>query len=411
MRSLRNQLKPGKEPKFRVDPIRKLVSERLRTPAPATHLDTDRLAAFAENALGRRERDQVLAHLSDCQACREVLYLSLPHADNPQTVVSFKRGRPHWFRLRWATFVGFAGIVTALITVHYEFLTTRNHPSSRTLAETASSYDKVVEQKPPSESDQVAPRVEAKKAEPAAPRLEKQRPEFKAMHAKPAAGLDFDQSGQVHLRSQAPQPPETESRGTDVASNNLAPPPDYAKRSKVGGSSGVASFDALETAQTPAALARGIPVRAASAAVTLEEEAKSVAVKDGTVTTSIRRQKVAAHAEPALTFDWSLSPEGRVLRSSDQGKTWQALDSLPGGPFAALSSVGTNVWVGGKSGALYHSDDAGQSWHQITPAAGDRLLKTSITHIEFSDPLNGTISTVDGESWTTADAGLTWRHK
>src|SRR5215831_20057632 len=147
-RSLRNQLKPGKEPKFRVDSIRKLVSERLRTQAPATHPDADLLTAFAENALGRGERDAVMAHLSDCPECRDVLYLSQPHADNPQTVLSFNRNRARWFRLRWATFVGLAGIVTALVTVRYEFLTTRNHPSSAPLGQPVSTYAKVVEEKP-----------------------------------------------------------------------------------------------------------------------------------------------------------------------------------------------------------------------------------------------------------------------
>ena len=411
MRSLRNQLKPGKEPKFRVDSIRKLVSERLRTQAPATHPDVEVLSAFAENALGRGQRDEVMAHLADCQECREVLYVSLPQADKPQTVLSFNPNRARWFRLRWATFVGLAGIVTALVTVRYEFLTTRNHPSSAPLGQPVSTYAKVVEEKPAAPSDRTSPRLETRKAA-SAPRLDKERPELKAMHAKPAAGLDFDQSGQVHLRPQAPPPAEAESalHGTDIASNNLAFAPEYAKKDKVGGVSGVAPVDALEGAQAPGALVRDIPFRAASASLPLPGEAKSVVVKDGVVTTKLRREKVATKAELESPFDWTLSAEGFVLRSSDQGKSWQPLGSFEAGPFAALSSVGAHVWVGGKNGALYHSDDSGQSWHQITPSAGDRLLKTSITRIEFPDPLNGTVSTVDGELWTTSDGGRTWRH-
>jgi hypothetical protein len=233
------------------------------------------------------------------------------------------------------------------------------------------------------------------------------------MHAKPAAGLDFDQSGQVHLRALAPQPAEAESalHRRDVVSNNLALAPEYAKKTTAGPSGGVARDDAFETAQPPAAVGSPIAMNlriASGASGAASGEAKSVAVKDdGTVTTNIRREKVAPYAS---TLDWTLSPAGAVLCSSDQGKSWQALGSLQGGRFAALSAVGTHVWVGGKNGALYHSDDSGQSWHQITPSAGDRLLKTSITHIEFFDPLNGTVSTVDGELWTTSDGGLSWRH-
>src|SRR5262249_35501303 len=146
-------------PKFRVDSIRKLVSERLRTQAPATHPDADLLTAFAENALGRGERDAVMAHLSDCPECRDVLYLSLPHADNPQTVLSFNRNRARLLRLRGAPFAVLA-IVPVLVTVRYDFLTPRNHPTSATVQQPVSPYAKVAEEKPPSESDRTPPRVE-----------------------------------------------------------------------------------------------------------------------------------------------------------------------------------------------------------------------------------------------------------
>src|SRR5690349_7369720 len=37
------------------------------------HLDADELAAFAENALPERSRASYIAHLADCDPCREML--------------------------------------------------------------------------------------------------------------------------------------------------------------------------------------------------------------------------------------------------------------------------------------------------------------------------------------------------
>ncbi|MBV9183244.1 MAG: hypothetical protein JO356_18225 [Acidobacteria bacterium] len=141
----------------------------------------------------------------------------------------------------------------------------------------------------------------------------------------------------------------------------------------------------------------------------IAKESRSVSLDQGKVTTSLRREITPLPAGAPL-YEWTLSAEGAVLRSSDQGKTWQSVPSARGGPFAALSSVGTHVWIGGKAGALYHSADSGETWHQLTPAVPDRSMSFDITHIEFSDPMSGVVRSADGESWRTADGGLSWSH-
>ena len=42
---------------------------------PGQHPDPDMLSAFAENVLPEHERLRCLAHLAECPACREVVYL------------------------------------------------------------------------------------------------------------------------------------------------------------------------------------------------------------------------------------------------------------------------------------------------------------------------------------------------
>jgi hypothetical protein len=134
---------------------------------------------------------------------------------------------------------------------------------------------------------------------------------------------------------------------------------------------------------------------------------------------------------------WSLNPAGRLQRSFDQGKTWLPVD-VNANPalyaavvaetsrakakdaekarkapvvltFRALAVAGSDVWVGGSGGALYHSVDAGSHWTRVVPATSGTVLTNDIVSLEFSDPQHGKLSTSAGEAWTTADAGQTWQ--
>jgi hypothetical protein len=110
-------------------------------------------------------------------------------------------------------------------------------------------------------------------------------------------------------------------------------------------------------------------------------------------------------------LQWTLSPKGAVQRSSDSGKTWQLVPVDGAAGFHALSAVGANIWVGGKAGVLYHSPDSGQTWVRVEPAAEGKKLDQDIVSLDFADGLVGTISTANGEVWTTSDGGQTWKRK
>jgi hypothetical protein len=146
----------------------------------------------------------------------------------------------------------------------------------------------------------------------------------------------------------------------------------------------------------------------------LEVASNKVAAKskDSARAASLKPAPIGAltksYAVPIL--QWTLSPEGQVERSMDLGRTWQVVSVPGGGLFRALSSVGTQVWAGGKQGLLVHSPDSGQSWNRVTPNISDRTLSADVIRIDFSDASSGTLSTSDGEIWVTADAGQTW-HK
>src|SRR6201981_2260006 len=68
--------------------VPKIVLGRLRrTSDPGNHPDPDLLTAFAEQALVKRERLDVLEHLAQCSKCREIVSLGQPEKIEPQTAL------------------------------------------------------------------------------------------------------------------------------------------------------------------------------------------------------------------------------------------------------------------------------------------------------------------------------------
>src|SRR5579862_6268197 len=86
----------------------------------AEHPDANLLSALAENALTKKERDEVLTHLSQCADCREVAAFIVP-AD--AVVVSSAREaearRFHpWRLLRWGAMAAVLGMLAMVVVLH-----------------------------------------------------------------------------------------------------------------------------------------------------------------------------------------------------------------------------------------------------------------------------------------------------
>lgn len=142
---------------------------------------------------------------------------------------------------------------------------------------------------------------------------------------------------------------------------------------------------------------------------------KRVATGQSVVTFSPKPlPQVAANARNMVDFKvprWTLSENGLPQRSFDSGSTWEEIQVDHKTGFRALSAVGMDVWVGGKSGLLYHTADMGLHWAQITPASSGASLSDDIVRIEFADQQHGRVIAGDGQSWVTSDGGKTWeRH-
>src|SRR5574340_1513972 len=97
-----------------------IVRQRLKQ-AVGEHPDAGLLTAFAENSLREREREQVLEHLSQCAACREVVSLALPEVEKPMAAATPARGNGfRWPLMRWAALVSAAAVVAIAVFVSFE---------------------------------------------------------------------------------------------------------------------------------------------------------------------------------------------------------------------------------------------------------------------------------------------------
>lgn len=364
-----------------MDQLQKLVSRGLKSQAIGPHPDADLLTAFAENALSARERTHLLGHLGTCSECRQILYFATQVSANAQPVLTFQPTLRSQV-LRWGTLAASVVVITSALLINRSGLRTGSEESARpgqmSSAQTSPSRTNTNNEQGGPDVNQTAPKqlsrsqLAKEKIPPEIAEAQNTQnswqgktksfparmPEAKHMTARPQANLQFDQSGQIRL-SPAPNPAQNQ----------------------------------------PASSSENVEITAAAPQA---EPAKNGFQGEG------RSVLSAVVLTPDL--QWAVTQEGAIQRSIDSGKTWEMIPVAPGVVFRVVASVNTHVWAGGNAGALYHSADSGKSWNKIAPSAvdGAKLIQ-DIVHIQFSDPLTGHVSTVDGTTWTTSDGGQSWQ--
>jgi photosystem II stability/assembly factor-like uncharacterized protein len=105
---------------------------------------------------------------------------------------------------------------------------------------------------------------------------------------------------------------------------------------------------------------------------------------------------------------WNL--DGALRKSDDGGKTWRTVQVDEQARLYALSAAGSNVWVGGANGALFHSVDDGLEWRPIIVADGNERLTDAITGIDARDENWVKLKTRSAD-WLTTDGGAHWRRE
>jgi photosystem II stability/assembly factor-like uncharacterized protein len=120
-----------------------------------------------------------------------------------------------------------------------------------------------------------------------------------------------------------------------------------------------------------------------------------------------RRESKSAFGTP--TALWSVTPDGKVQRSTDGGKTLEVISVAPAIKFRAITALGNEVWAGGVGGALFHSSDGGAKWSRVALIADDNIIKDDIAAIQMRDAQHLTVTSASGAQWATPDAGQHWQ--
>lgn len=106
---------------------------------------------------------------------------------------------------------------------------------------------------------------------------------------------------------------------------------------------------------------------------------------------------------------WQITPEGKLERSLDGGKSWESVAVDPNGRLRVVTATGFQVWAGGNGGVLLHSRDAGDHFSSVKVHQKSFALKGDIVTLTFPDAQHGRLETADHDVWTTNDGGKTWQ--
>ena len=98
---------------------------------------------------------------------------------------------------------------------------------------------------------------------------------------------------------------------------------------------------------------------------------------------------------------------GAVIISNDRGTTWNFQD-VQGDNFTAMDIHGSEIWLCGAKGGVYHTLDNGSHWQQLRNGNDISLPSYMLRSIAFKDSQHGWAAGDDGLVIYTNDGGHHW---
>jgi photosystem II stability/assembly factor-like uncharacterized protein len=116
------------------------------------------------------------------------------------------------------------------------------------------------------------------------------------------------------------------------------------------------------------------------------------------------RQNLFAACFPSDQNGWMVGELGRIIRTSDGGKTWVRQDAGTKRPFLAMSCIDDKTaWIAGKEGIVYATKDGGDTWTALKTNSNRHIFA-----IDFSNAQRGHAAGDYGTMVHTEDGGATW---
>jgi hypothetical protein len=298
------------------------------------HVEPEVLAAWSEGTLPSSEARQVEVHLADCASCQEMLAVFA--RTEPPAAVSFGLGsvlsgfrsvvsgfsRTNW---RWAVPLAAAATVAAIwVAIPEEERTAQLNPTAApALSEPSPAPATVLstDAAAPTRAKQAAARPDA----PASSLADRTAPEGRSKNVD---------------QLEAPRALEAKERDQDLKAEAApsAPP----------------SAAAQAAADAPAA-----PQPA-------QEQNRARA--EGKVASLLRQAAPAEVVSPNPQVRWRIVPTGRLERSTNAGRTWEAVVfPQPVNVTAVRAPSATTAIVTADDDRRFRTDDQGKTWNPVQP--------------------------------------------
>jgi len=374
---------------------------------PFEHPDANLLTAFLERTLTERERTEVLNHLAGCAECREIAALTLPTGAEAAEPASLP-ARSAWSVrpvFRWGALAAALGAVVVVAVL-------RQHPGSRVQTASNNAPATIV--------------ANAKEITPQAPKSLPPQPTSKAA-VRRTKGKSLESAGEMAELKKSAAPPPARQLATLSAELGeraqtphgiqlrapapAASPPRYSQSAEI---SPGANRDFIRAAAKPGAATDQPPVPvydgrgvAGEAGASMSGSAKAQQARLSTA--PFRGEMASAKVLPSAL--WTISPDGKVQRSADGGKSWENVGVDDKVEFRVVQSNGKEIWAGRTGGALYHSSDGGATWTRVSLVSGAAPVTEAIVSINCSssDPQHITVKTASGLKWISEDGGEHWK--
>jgi len=297
------------------------------------HVEPEVLAAWSEGTLPSSDARQVETHLADCATCQKMLAVFV--RTEPPLAVSSGVGsvlsvfsRTRW---RWAVPVAAAATVAAIwVAIPEDERTAQLNPTAA-----------------PTLSEPAAPPVESVSVDAAAPRQEK----------RSAARPDAPSSNSLADRAA----PETRAEKAEQEKADQ-----FATSRRLEPKERDQDLKAEAALPAPPAAAAQAAARAPAAAQPAQEQNRSRAEGEGA---SLLRQAAPAEVvSPNSQVRWRVVPTGRLERSTNAGKTWEAVTfPQPVTVTAVRAPSATTAIVTAADGREFRTEDQGKTWNLVQP--------------------------------------------
>lgn len=362
------------------------------------HPDADSLNAFAEQALGVAEREQILAHMTRCSRCRQVIFLAHKAAEaedlETQSALPSRGWRWGW-RLGWVPTAAMAAALAAALTVVVTMHPRHTAPApemAKVVPQNAQTAPVPLREPPAGAALKPVPPVEANSAAGSLRFTASRRPpEELALEAAPSAALQATPGAGAYSpgENNAVRTPSTESvqmRTQQEFPSQFNPEPavgGFQQRQRMTGALSANANATGASQESMKAAMGGAPVGQNAPAFT----AVSRVSKQGAPTASFDNGAREAIARSAASLNANLP-------------------ILPSGLTAISAAVTQQRTLAiDVAGALFLSEDEGKHWEPVTRQWTGRPVKVRVQAIGSGTVFQ--LTNTSGFSWTSAD-GKTW---